>query len=300
MSTIRYSSEVLFQNFQHLEVEIDPAQQSVWLYFNSQPRSCYTLTLLKELDKFQSILRHHNGKLSYKGNSVKIEYCVITSRHPVFSFGGDLDYFVQCIDNNDRESLSEYARYCIDAVYYSYIGREFDITTISLIHGNALGGGFEAALSSQVLIAERSAEMGLPEVLFNLFPGMGAYNLLAQRVSPAMVERIMLSGKLYSADELSDIGVIDTVVDDGEGVAAVNSFIRSNRNRLNSFKAIRKIRQISNPINYQELIDIGDLWVDTALKISDKDIRTMKRLVRSQRRFATQDKNISTVQAASL
>lgn len=289
MNTVRHSSEVLFQNFEHLEVRIKPEQKSVWLYFNSQPRSCYTLTLLKELDKFQSILRHHKGRLSCDGVLFDIEYCVITSRHPVFSFGGDLDYFVHCIENNDRDLLTEYAKYCIDAVYYSYIGREFDITTISLIHGNALGGGFEAALSSQILIAERSAEMGLPEVLFNLFPGMGAYNLLRQRVTPMMAEKIMLSGRLYSAEECKDLGLVDTVVDDGEGESAVNMFIHSNRHHLSSIKAIRKIRQISDPVDYQELLKIGEIWVDSALNISQKDIRTMKRLVRSQKRFAVED-----------
>ena len=299
MNTIKYSSEALFKNFQHLEVEINERQQAVWLYFNSRPRSCFTLTLLKELDQFQSILRHHNGVLMLKGQPIKIEYCVITSHQPVFNFGGDLDYFVQCISKNDKQALKEYAKYCIDAVYYSYIGREFDITTISLIHGNALGGGFEAALSSQVLIAEESAEMGLPEVLFNLFPGMGAYNLLAQRVSPSMAERIILSGTLYEANELKNMGIVDKVVEDGEGVAAVNSFIRSNRNKQNAFKAIHKVRQISNPIRYEELIEIGDVWVDMALSLSDKDIRTMNRLVRSQKRLAEQGKNISISKAAS-
>jgi len=295
MKSVRHSSEVLFKNFKHLEVKIEPEQNAVWLYFNSQPRSCYTLILLKELGKFQSILKHHDGELTSNNIQTKIEYCVITSRHPVFSFGGDLNYFVECIENNDRESLLEYAKYCIDAVYYSYIGRELDIITISLIHGNALGGGFEAALSSQVLIAERSAEMGLPEVLFDLFPGMGAYNLLSQRVSHVMAEKIMLSGRLYSADEFKDMGIIDIVVEDGQGVEAVNSFIHSNRNRLNSFKAIRRIREISNPIDYQELIDIGEIWVDTAFKVSAKDIRTMKRLVRSQQKHAGNDAGITAV-----
>ena len=46
------------------------------------------------------------------------------------------------------------------------------LITIALVQGDALGGGFECALSFDVLIAERSAKMGLPEVLFNLFPGM--------------------------------------------------------------------------------------------------------------------------------
>ena len=56
------------------------------------------------------------------------------------------------------------------------------IVTISLVRGNALGGGFEIALSGDVIIAERSAMMGFPEILFNCFPGMGAFQTLSSRV----------------------------------------------------------------------------------------------------------------------
>lgn len=299
MSNLHYANEVAFQNFQHLEVRVDPEQKSVWLYFNSQPRSCFTLTLLRELDEFQSILKLRNGKLPYEGNLVDIEYNIITSRHRVFNFGGDLEHFIKCIESKDSDGLRDYAKTCIDAVYFNNIGRELGLTTISLIHGNALGGGFEAALSSNVLIAERQAELGFPEILFNLFPGMGAYNLLEQRVNLSMVEKIMLSGRLYSAEELHDIGVIDVLVEEGEGEAAVSSYIRSNRNRQNSLRAIRKVRDCINPLNYQKLIDIGDIWVETAMNLSEKEIRVMTRLANSQKKFSILNSSVIASHAVS-
>lgn len=299
MSNLHYANEVAFKNFQHLEVRIDPEQKSVWLYCNSQPRSCFTLTLLRELDEFQSILKNRNGQLPHEGKLVDIEYTVGTSRHPVFSFGGDLVHFIKCIENKDREGLRDYAKRSIDAVYYNNIGRELGLTTISLIHGNALGGGFEAALSSNVLIAERQAELGFPEVLFNLFPGMGAYNLLAQRVNASMVEKIILSGRLYSAEELYDLGIIDVLVEEGEGEAAVNSFIRSNRNRQNSLRAIRKVRDCVDPLNYQQLIDIGDIWVETAMKLSERETRVMSRLINSQTNFSSNKTSVVPSQAVA-
>jgi len=299
MSNLHYANEVAFQNFKHLEVKVVPEQNAVWLYFDSQPRSCFTLTLLQELDEFQSILKNRNGKLPHEGKLIDIEFNVITSRHPVFSFGGDLEHFIKCIEKRDRENLRNYAKYCINAVYFNNVGRELGLTTISLIHGSALGGGFEAALSSNVLIAERQAELGFPEVLFNLFPGMGAYNLLAQRVNLSMVEKIMLSGCLYSAEELHDIGIIDVLVEEGEGEAAVGSYIRSNRNRLHSLRAIRKIRDCVNPLNYQQLIDIGDIWVETAMNLSEKEIRVMSRLVNSQIKFSNHNSSAIASHAVS-
>ena len=288
MGNIHFTNEVLFKNFKQLEVEVVSNQNAVWLYFNSQPRSCFTQTLLDELDKFQSILKQHAGKLPCNGKLVDINFNVITSRHHVFSFGGDLDFFVRCITEKNENALRNYARSCIDAVYYNYIGRELGLTTISLVHGNALGGGFEAALSSHVLIAEENAEMGFPEILFNLFPGMGAFNLLLNRVNPSTAKKMMMNGCKYDARELFDMGIVDILVNEGEGKLAVDAFIQTNRKRNNAITAITKATQLSNTLDYQKLLEIGDLWVDTAFRICEKDLRIMNRLINSQDKIATQ------------
>lgn len=294
MNKIRYTNEILFKNFEQLEIRVVPYQKTVWLYFDPEPRSCFTLTLLMELDKFQTILKHNDGRLPCNGELIEIDFNVITSRHPVFSFGGDLDYFIKCISNKDRDKLKTYARKAIDAVYFNHIGRELDITTISLIHGNALGGGFEAALSSHVLIAERQAEMGLPEVLFNLFPGMGAYNLLTKRLSPIVAERMITSGRLYSAEELYHMGIIDILAEDGAGESVVNDFIHAKCNRQNTFKSLNKIRQRVDPLDYQQLQEIGEIWVDAAFNLTEKELRLMNRLVSGQNRFSPHKDYIQT------
>jgi DSF synthase len=299
MNKIQYANEISFRNFRHLEVCIDPEESTVWIYLNAYPRPCITRTLLNELKIFQSQLVHYGGKLSYRGELIDINYHVVSSRHPVFSFGGDLDYFLECIDTKDVEALRNYGRACIDTMYPNLKGFDLGITTISLIHGHALGGGLEAAMSSHVIIAERKAEMGLPEVLFNLFPGMGAYNLLAQRLNPAMAEKIILGGRLYKAEEFYDMGVVDILAEDGRGEDAVYSFIRTHRKQKNSYEAIRKIRQLVNPVLYQQLLDICDIWADAALKLTEKDLRTMKRLVRSQERFAVKESRQSMSQATA-
>jgi DSF synthase len=72
------------------------------------------------------------------------------------------------------------------------------LKTIALVQGDALGGGFECALSGNVLIAERGAKMGFPEILFNLFPGMGAMTCWGVGSATSKAEKIILSGKLFS------------------------------------------------------------------------------------------------------
>jgi DSF synthase len=106
----------------------------------------------------------------------------------------------------------EYATRCINCIYarvHHYAVP--DLITVSLVQGDALGGGFEAALVSDVIIAEEQARFGFPEIRFNSFPGMGAYSLLARKVGGRIAERMMLSGKRYSASTLHVWGVVDHV-----------------------------------------------------------------------------------------
>ena len=58
-----------------------------------------------------------------------------------------------------------------------------------------MGGGLEAALAEDFLIAEKRAKMGVPEVAFNTFPGMGAASTLTRRMGAAWAEEVMTSGK---------------------------------------------------------------------------------------------------------
>ena len=54
-----------------------------------------------------------------------------------------------------------------------------------------MGGGFEAALAGDVVVAERQSSMGFPEVLFNMFPGMGGHTLLLQRLPSKRAEQLL-------------------------------------------------------------------------------------------------------------
>ena len=135
------------------------------------------------------------------------------------------------------------------------MGFDCGIVTIGLVQGDALGGGLEAALSCNFIIAERGVKMGLPEVIFNLFPGMGAYSLLSRRLGMAMAERIIFSGRLYSAEEMYELGVVDLVVDPGCGDKAVRDYIADPRNH-NARQAIFRARQRINPIT---LLSCGTL-----------------------------------------
>jgi len=268
-------------HYPQLEIEYCEQQEALWYYMNPQPRPCFNADLLNSIHLLQNSVTESNAQASPAHDS-HIAYMVLASRVPkVFNLGGDLDLFQSLIKHKDRDGLHAYARACIGVLYHNICPR-LPITTISLVQGSALGGGFEAALSSSILIAERSAELGLPEILFNLFPGMGAYSLLARRIGPRLAERLITSGKLYRADELYEMGVVDVLAEDGCGHEAVKKYIRQHRRNCNGLQAIERVRQFYDPITYEELAGIADIWVDAACHLSDRNLRMMNKLVNAQ------------------
>ena len=125
---------------------------------------CFNLGLLKDIRKHDQQLETNGGKVTLAAETHQVNYYVLGSRQPrVFNLGGDLALFVLLIKSRDREALAHYAKLCIDNVY-PRIHNFFSptLTTISLVQGDALGGGFECALSSDVIVAEESAQLGLP------------------------------------------------------------------------------------------------------------------------------------------
>jgi DSF synthase len=152
------------------------------------------------------------------------------------------------------------------------------------VQGDALGGGFECALSFDVLVAEKSAKMGLPEVLFNLFPGMGAYSFLSRKIGMAAAEKLIMSGTVYTAEELHSLGVVDVLAEDGQGENAVRDYIARNRRKHNAHRAIYRSKRRIDPVKHEELRDIVEIWLDAAMNLGEQDLRKMMRLVAAQER----------------
>jgi DSF synthase len=140
--------------------------------------------------------------------------------------------------------------------------------------------------------------MGFPEVLFDLFPGMGAYSFLCRRVSPALAERLMLDGNIYTSEQMHAMGVIDVLVPKGQGVQAVQDLLRSHRRAPHARMAMQQVRQFAQPVSLEELMRITEIWVDTAMQLGEKSLRTMERLVRAQERRSNDAANATSLAAS--
>ncbi len=278
----------IFQNREEISVRYDKGHAAVWCYFNPKYRSCFSMTMLKEIFSVQNAIINYFEK-SNMNPPYPIKYFVLASQIPdTFNFGGDLDLFVSLIKSKNKEKLFEYAKLCIDTVYLNATGMNLPITTIAFVEGAALGGGFESALSSNVLIATENARLGFPEIRFNLFPGMGAYSLLARYVGTKIAEEMITSGKIYTAKELYEKGIVTQIAN--QGYKSVEKYMKRHSKVFNGMQAISKAKKRYESIDYDELLDITKIWVDAALKLTDQDIRTMRKFVTAQ-----EQKNIAQI-----
>ncbi len=281
------------RQLQQVELDYDAELRTLWTYMKPIGVPCFNQDMLEELHHGANELQKHQGKYVHNDEWLPVEFAVIASRRPgIFNLGGDLMLFLNLIKEKDREGLLNYAMYCIDAIFTHLSGYDASIITISLVQGDALGGGLEIALSSDIIVAEAGTRMGLPEILFNLCPGMGAYSFLARRVGMRKAEELLLSGNIYTAEEFEKMGIVDVIAPAGEGQRVVNELIRKRRRLFNGASAIYGFRRHIWPVTHQELSQIALDWVDAALRIEEKDLRMMHRLLAAQRAQHGQGRHI--------
>ena len=282
MNTVVDFQQSNIANYQQITTRFDSEFGVMWSFMQPEPRPCFSKTCLNDLLQHHSYLQSAQGEIVSQAKLHQVNYLVLASGvEGVFNLGGDLSVFRELIMVQDRAHLLEYAKLCIDNLWTFY-NMQAPITTVALVQGQAMGGGFESALSAHVLIAEKSAMMGLPEVLFNLFPGMGALSFLSRKIGMAAAEKMVRSGKIYSGEELYQMGVVDVLAEDGQGKYALNNWIKKNHRSLNSSQAINRAKQRVNQLTYEELHDITEVWVDAALRLDERNLKVMERLVRAQ------------------
>lgn len=277
--------DILQRKLRQLKVTNDPARRAVWIEFKFSGRPCFTTTLLDDLMITQHSICQTAQQQHRLGQENRLQFQVLASTDVrAFNLGGDLAYFVELIETRNRDALLSYAKTCVDIQFASVTHYDIPFTTIALVQGEALGGGFEAALSNNVLIAEESARFGFPELNFGMFPGMGAISLLTRKITPAMARRLIMDRRVHTAEELYDMGVIDILAPDGEGREAVANYMQRHGDIAPGLHGFQAAVDRVMPVSYDELYDIVEHWVDTALQLSEKNRRLMAYFARAQSR----------------
>jgi enoyl-CoA hydratase/carnithine racemase len=125
------------------------------------------------------------------------------------------------------------------------------LTTIAAVHGIVFGGGFELALTCDLLIADKATRFCFPELRLGLIPGFGGIPRLKRDLGNAVVRDLLLTGRSFNATKAQQIGLASQVVADGQALGVA----RSTAAQIGKFdrKTSAAAKKFIKPIPYDEL-----------------------------------------------
>src|SRR4051794_23593940 len=139
------------------------------------------------------------------------------------------------------------------------------------VHGFALGGGLELALSCDIVVADDTAVVGLPETSIGLVPGGGGTQLALRRLGPGRAADVVLSGRRIAAEEARDLGLVDRLVPAGS--ARATSVELAGQIAANSPVATRAAKRALRQgwgLDYAAAMDVEDAAWRTAALSADR------------------------------
>jgi enoyl-CoA hydratase/carnithine racemase len=143
--------------------------------------------------------------------------------------------------------------------------------TIASVFGYALGGGFELALSCDLIVASEDAVLGLPEARVGILPGGGGTQLLTRRLGPARAKELIFTGRRISGQEAFDLGLVTRVVE-REALAAATAELAQEICRSSPVSVRESKKAIDRALGLQleDGIELEDLAWRRAVASADR------------------------------
>jgi enoyl-CoA hydratase len=171
---------------------------------------------LEELEKFIAALE----SIKSKAHTVIIH----STMKPGFSAGADLRELYGWMQQHGRTEVGRQARAYLERIHrVMNVLDESPLTTIAAVHGVTFGGGFELALTCDLIIADKMARFCFPELRLGLIPGYGGIPRLKRDLGNAVVRDLLLTGRSFNTTKAQQIGLVSQVVGEGEALRAARA-----------------------------------------------------------------------------
>ena len=158
------------------------------------------------------------------------------------------------------------------------------MTSMALVQGDALGGGFEAALSAWCSSQKNLRGWASRRSCSICFLGMGAFSFLSRKVGRRVADELITSGMCIRLVSFTIWALSTYIRRTGTGEQAVYALLRHHAKVGNGRRGYERARNEVEPVSRDELMRVVNVWADTALKLTDRDMKMMERLVRAQHR----------------
>ncbi len=197
-------SFVEFINKIHLkQIEIQIPSEISEVYINNPPHNYLSAEVLDEF-----MMSHQMMALADRAGKFKIRGIIISGKgRKAFCAGASLDMLGTLKDPRDQAEIRRRGDETMRTM------RTNIIPSIAAINGVCLGAGLELALSCHYRIAGKGVFLGFPEIHLGLIPGAGGTQMLPKLIGRSKAQYLILSGKLITADEALEMGLVDMVVD---------------------------------------------------------------------------------------
>jgi enoyl-CoA hydratase len=178
-----------------------------------------------------------------------------------FSAGADLRELYQRIEKLGQAEVAKEARGYLERIHR--VMNTIDaspLTTIAAIHGVTFGGGFELALTCDLMIADKTARFCFPELRLGLIPGYGGIPRLKRDLGNAVVRDLLLTGRSFNATKAQQIGLVSQVVAEGEALRTA----RATAAQIGKFdrQTSAAAKRFIKPIPHDELSEEIDIFCE--------------------------------------
>lgn len=134
------------------------------------------------------------------------------------------------------------------------------LTVIAAVHGVCFGGGFELALTADVIVADKSARFAFPELRLGLVPGFGGIPRLERDVGNAVVRDLLLTGRSLNAKRAQQVGLVSQVVARGEALTVARKMAEQAA-RFDP-ETTRRAKRFAKPLPVERLRREKDLFIE--------------------------------------
>jgi 3-hydroxypropionyl-coenzyme A dehydratase len=209
----------------------------------------------------------------------KIKVIIITGAgERSFCAGGDIRY-VANIDPIEAERYATFIHNLLNKI------ENLEKPVIAAINGYALGGGCQLALACDIRIASSNAKIGQTEVTIGVPPGWGGTQRLSRIVGPAKAKELIYSGKMITAEEAEQIGLINKVVsltykEENRLLKKTNTTTNNNHSKEQKQQQQEKLRakELAKILN-KKLMDECFSFAKEITKNSFNAVKTSKMLI---------------------
>jgi enoyl-CoA hydratase/carnithine racemase len=208
---------------------------------------------LEELEQFVTALG-----LMQEGAHALIIY---SEMKPGFCAGADLRELYVRSQAMERSEAAKGVRDFLERIHRVFnIIDAAPLTTIAAVHGVTFGGGFELALTCDLIVADKMARFCFPELRLGLIPGFGGIPRLKRDLGNGVVRDLLLTGRSFNANKAQQIGLVSQVVGEGEALHAA----RATAAQLKKFDraTTTAAKRFIKPIPHEELRQEIDLFCE--------------------------------------